>query len=75
VEIENLPAGDYTLRVGGVDRTTITVADIGGGDFQGHAEFDTDPDQPGEILLTFDPRGQLVEIVQTDTLYLSRIMP
>jgi hypothetical protein len=75
VEIENLPADDYTLRVGGVDRGTVTVVDIGGGDFEGQIEFDTDPDEPGEVLLDFDPRGQLVEIVKSGVVYLSRSMP
>jgi hypothetical protein len=74
VEIENLPAGEYKLRVAGIEQGTITVA-LDLGEMVGHIEFDTDPDQPGEILLTFDPRGQLIEIIQDGTVYLSRTFP
>jgi hypothetical protein len=74
VEIEKLPVGDYELAVGGLMRGTVTVALVLG-EPVGHIEFDTDPDQPGEILLTFDPRGQLVEVVQGGTLFLSVTMP
>jgi hypothetical protein len=53
VEIEDLPVGDYNLLVGGVNQGTITVTDTGG-ETEGEIEFDTDPDDPGELLLDFD---------------------
>jgi len=74
VEIEDLPLGNYDVVVGGVTRGSISVADVGG-ELEGDVEFDTDPDQPGEILLDFDPRGQLVEIVQSATVFLDRVFP
>lgn len=74
VEIEDLPLGDYELRVGGVVRGTITVQMVGG-EPVGHIEFDTDPDKPGELLLNFDPRGKLVEVRQGGITYLTVTMP
>ncbi len=74
VEAEDLPLGDYTLRVGGIVQGTLTVALVEG-EPEGELEFDTDPDEPGELPLTFDPRGQLIELVQGGTVYLDRIFP
>lgn len=74
VEIEKLPLGDYDLLVGGLIRGTVNVVLVGG-EPVGHIEFDNDPDQPGELLLNFDPRGQFVEIRQGGTLYLSVTLP
>ena len=42
---------------------------------EGEIEFDTDPDDPGELLLDFDPRGELIEIEQGGTVFLSRTFP
>ena len=75
VEVDDLAVGSYELVVGGVVRGTIDVADIGAGDTEGDIEFDNDPDQPGEILLDFDPRGELVEVRQAGTVFLSVTMP
>lgn len=74
VEIEKLPLGDYQLRVGGVVQGTITVALVAG-EAVGEIQFDNDPDQPGELPLTFDPRGQLLEVVQGGVVYLERVFP
>jgi hypothetical protein len=74
VEVEKLALGDYELAVGGIVRGTITVALVLG-EPVGQIEFDTEPDQPGEILLTFDPRGQLVEVRQGATVLLNVTMP
>ncbi len=74
VEIEDLPLGDYDLRIDGTVRGTITVVDIGG-EHEGQIEFDTDPDDPGELPLVFDPRGALIEVEQGATVYLSRVFP
>ena len=54
--------GDYDIRVGGVHRGTFTTANVGG-EVEGQIEFDSDPDEPGELLLDFDPSGQLTEIL------------
>jgi hypothetical protein len=74
VEIENLPAGGYDLVVDGVNRGTIEV-ELVGGELVGELEFDTDPDEPGEVLLDFDPRGLTLELRRDGTTYLSRAFP
>lgn len=75
VEIEDVALGDYDLRVGGAIRGVITVVLVDGTN-EGQIEFYSDPDQPGEVLLSFDPRGQLVEVVNSaDTVLLSRDLP
>jgi hypothetical protein len=64
VEIEDVAAGAYTLRVGGVVRGTITAAfDPSRGRVRGEIEFDTDADDADELPLGFDPRGQSVEVL------------
>jgi hypothetical protein len=73
VEVERLPAGQYQLNVAGILRGTITVTGTGS-DTVGEIEFDTEP-TPGKVLLTFDPRGQAVEIRQGTNLYLTVTMP
>ena len=63
VEIEDVPAGAYQLRVGGVARGTITAAfDPTRGRVRGEIEFDSDDDEPAELPLTFDPRGQSIQV-------------
>ncbi|MBB5206898.1 hypothetical protein [Chiayiivirga flava] len=62
VELEDLPAGSYTLRVDDVVRGSITVAPIARGT-EGELEFRS-PVEPGKVLLDFDPRGAIVEILE-----------
>lgn len=63
VEIEDVPAGAYQLRVGGIARGTITaVFDPTRGRVRGEIEFDSDDDEPTELPLTFDPRGQSIQV-------------
>ena len=73
VQIEDLPLGDYTLRIGGTSRGTISVVDVAGNN-EGELEFDNEP-TVGQLLLTFDPSGQTVEVVQGATVYLSLQLP
>jgi len=72
VQVQRLDAGTYDLLVGGVMRAQI-VTDSKGRD---EVEFKTNP-EPGEdkLPLTFDPRGQLVEIKQGNTTFLSVAFP
>jgi hypothetical protein len=74
VQVEDVPVGDYSLVVGGSVKGTISVANVLG-DIQGEIEFDTDPSDPGELLMTFNPAGQLIEIIQSGTTYLSITLP
>ncbi len=74
VQVEDVPLGDYQLLVGGVPRGTVTVTAVLG-EHVGEIEFASSPDQPGELLLDFDPRGQLLEVKQGMTLFLSVTLP
>ncbi|MDT8410060.1 MAG: hypothetical protein RQ741_10710 [Wenzhouxiangellaceae bacterium] len=73
VEIEDLPIGDYELQVGGQARGTITVASTDDGN-EGELEFRS-PAEPGKILLDFDPRGQIIEVLQAGTVILEGVAP
>ena len=56
VEVEDLADGSYRIFVGGVDRGELAVA-MG----IGETEFRS-PVEAGKILLTFDPRGEQIEV-------------
>ncbi|MGB0514172.1 MAG: hypothetical protein ACPGJE_04950, partial [Wenzhouxiangellaceae bacterium] len=73
VEVEDLALGSYTLRVGGQDRGSIEVIATPGGN-EGEIEFRSPP-EPGKVLLTFDPRGQLIEVLQDGAVVLETISP
>ena len=56
VEAEDLADGSYRIFVGGVDRGELVVS-LG----RGETEFRS-PVEAGKVLLTFDPRGQEIEV-------------
>jgi hypothetical protein len=56
VEVEDLADGNYRIIVGGVDRGPLII-NMG----IGETEFRS-PVESGKILLTFDPRGELIEV-------------
>jgi hypothetical protein len=56
IDVEGLPDGDYHLYIGMQDRGVFSV--IGG---RGSMEF-TSPGEIGNMMMTFDPRGMLIEI-------------
>lgn len=60
VEIENVAVGTYQLWVGGVQRGSIS-AQLSSNEVVGEIEF-SNPRDTGELLLGFDPRGQLIEV-------------
>ena len=73
VEVEDVPLGSYSLRVGGLERGTIEVVSTPGGN-QGRIDFRSPP-EPGKLLLNFDPRDQLIEILQGNTIVLDSVTP
>ena len=76
VALDDVTPDTYDVFVGGVDVGDLAAVDSGsGGD--GMLAFDTDPDDPGDQLLDFDPRGQLVEVrLQSDgSLVMSGSLP
>ncbi len=64
VEVEDLDDGSYELRVGGVTRGTVQVAGE-----EGELRFRF-PERDGSLLLDFDPRGKLIEVVRGANVYL-----
>lgn len=64
VEIEDVPVGTYSLRVGSVHRASIRAALINGR-VEGEVEFRSVV-EPRKILLNFDPRGQLIEVISPE---------
>lgn len=56
VEVEDLVDGNYRIFVGGTDRGELVVS-LG----IGETEYRS-PVEPGKILLTFDPRGEVIEV-------------
>ncbi|MFK7958572.1 MAG: hypothetical protein AB8B96_20945 [Lysobacterales bacterium] len=74
IEVEDLPVGDYPVRVGGMQVGVLIAVVQTNGDVEGELEFGNPPDDD-ETLLTFDPRGQLVEIVDSNGVLLSVVFP
>jgi hypothetical protein len=74
VELEDLPVGNYGLKIGGIDHGTIIVSAVPGGT-EGEREF-RNPSEPGHDLLDFDPRGLFVDITSsTGSVVLSGLFP
>ncbi len=71
VELEDVPAGAYTLRVDGADRGGIQVVAVTGGT-EGELEFRS-PVEPGKILLDFDPRGKEIAVTRGSTQYFTAV--
>jgi hypothetical protein len=69
VELEGVPPGSYELLVDGVKVADIEAGASGEGEveFASHASMDDDDDDGSsdlDLLLTFDPRGKVISIVQ-----------
>ena len=81
VEIEDVPAGAYTLKVGGIERGTIQATGDGDDDndspfdAEGEIEFSENPDDADELLLDFSVRGETIEILEGDTVIFSGTFP
>ena len=71
VEIENVPAGNYDLYVGGNMEGVITVDEDGG---KGKLNF-SDPQKGDRELLDFVPWGMLIEVKQDGTTILQVEFP
>ena len=69
-----MPLGAYTLRVGGIARGTIQVSDTVDG-IQGEIDFTTGSPDPDELPLDFDPRGQLIEVLEGTTVIFNLDFP
>jgi len=74
VEIEDVPAGSYALRIGGETVGTLQAAPDVDGTVRGELEF-RNPVEPGKILLDFDPRGKQIDVLDGDTVILEALFP
>lgn len=74
VEIEDVPEGSYTLRIGGDVVGAIQVVMRPDGSIEGELEF-RNPVEPGKVLLDFDPRGQQIEVLDGATVILETLFP
>lgn len=72
VKARQLPVGDYSVEVGGVERGILTVV-ADGDDTEGELEFETDPEGE-ELELDFEVLGQEVVVRSGATLWFSRIL-
>jgi hypothetical protein len=63
VAIENVPPGLYPLRVGGIEVGVIETFEMHDGDVYGRLGF-RDPEVYGREKLDFDPRGQMIDVLQ-----------
>ncbi|GAB4174490.1 MAG: hypothetical protein Kow0020_10010 [Wenzhouxiangellaceae bacterium] len=75
VEIEDVPVGDYTLAVGGTVRGTISVTATDDGGTEGEIEFSDSGDDPDELPLDFDPRGEVIEVLEGDVVIFTATLP
>jgi hypothetical protein len=71
IEIEDVTAGSYQLTIGGISRGTIQAVSVSG-DVVGKIEF-TSVSEAGKSALSFDPRGQLIEISSAAGVYFSHL--
>ncbi len=74
VEIEDVPVGFYTLKVGGVEVGIIEAFEMHHGDVYGHIMF-RDPESYGREHLDFEPRGQKIEVLQQNNTILEVDFP
>ena len=77
VTAQGLAAANYELWVGDAMVGTVPVRNSPGGP-SGEIRFDSHPDDPGELPLGFDPRGQQIEVRRPmfiPTLYLTALFP
>ena len=74
VEIEDVPVGSYTLKVGGVEVGIIEAFEMHMGGVFGHIKF-RDPESYGREHLDFEPRGQKIEVFQGENIILEVDFP
>lgn len=71
VELEDVPVGNYSIKVGDTVRGLLQVSNQGGRN-KGETEYSY-PRDVGKLLLDFDPRGQRVEISQAGVVIASGV--
>jgi len=66
IDVDDVPVGEYAVRVDTIERGIIRVTADDDGDTDGELEFRF-PATSGYPVLDFDPRGSLIEIVEGET--------
>ncbi len=74
IELQNLVAGVYDVKVAGVIRGQVTMV-LHSNEVQGQLKFIPSPNDPDEALLDFDAAHQPVVIEKNGVTYLSGISP
>ena len=74
VEVEDVPVGSYTLKVGGNEVGIIEAFEMHDGDVYGHIKF-RDPETLGRGHLDFEPRGEKIEVFKGDSIILEVDFP
>jgi hypothetical protein len=74
VEVEDLTPANYDLMVEGVFKGTLDVRQQADGRVEAELEFDTKI-EPGKLPLDFDPRGKLITVERSGTVYLQIVFP
>lgn len=74
VEIEDVPAGTYTVKVAGMEEGTINAFQMHDGEVYGRISF-RDPEVSGKEPLDFEPRGRQIEVLQGDDVILEVNFP
>jgi len=76
VEIEDVPAGGYDLRIGDNIVGTIQAVKMPDGSIEGELEF-RNPQEPGKLPLDFDLRGKQIHVLDVDgtTVVLETLFP
>lgn len=74
VEIEEVPAGEFELQVGGETRGLITVVNTDTGETEGEIEFRS-PAGDDQLLLDFDPRDQIIDVLFEGQVVLTALAP
>lgn len=73
-EAQGLPAGSYEIVIGGVVRGPLVLT--GSGDeTEGESKFESDPNEPDELLLDFDAFGEPVSLQQGAVVFFSGTIP
>lgn len=73
-DARNLAVGDYDVIINSQNLGKLTVVQDGKRT-EGEVEFETTPNEPGELPLPFDPIGLPVEISQGGTVFFNGTVP
>jgi hypothetical protein len=74
IDADDLDAGTYSVVVNGAVLGPLVVS-LDDGDTEGEADFETNPNDDGELPLTSDPAGLPIEITKDGVSYFTGTIP